>query len=85
MKLKASAVSVLVVASAFVSAQAQTREPAMGNKPPKEAPAAQGYIPGKPSNNNQDPALKKLEKEEQEAYRPKPSPTPTSTPATKKK
>ena len=29
--------------------------------------AAQGYIPGKPSNNNQDPALKKLEKEEQEA------------------
>lgn len=42
----------------------------------KEKPAAQGYIQGQPSNYQQDKALKELEKQENESYRPQPAPQP---------
>lgn len=42
----------------------------------KEKPAAQGYIKGQPSNYQQDKALKELEKQENESYRPQPTPQP---------
>lgn len=48
--------------------------------PPKEPPAAQGYIKGQPSNRSQDKGLKELEREEQAQNKTPPPKTPPPTP-----
>lgn len=65
--LKVIAVCALMAFSASAMAQEE------------DEPAAQGYIDGKPSNEQQDADLKALEAEEQENYSPEPDPDPTPT------
>lgn len=74
------------LAAVFVgSAMAQAREPAMAKRPPREGPAAPGYIPALPSNTTQDKHLKTLEAEEKKAYQPTPATTPASQDSTKRR